>query len=342
MLVPLFPGRGDNHSPCNFQQRPYHHGIQHSLQASRLTEVLNCSSLPSSALRSIDHCPAYRCDYSPHLSSPAMMPNTFPANISPKRKRMTSEPDSYIPSTLSPSPSVVSVNSLPEVKLREGENLGAHSPRTAVAGRLGELALRGERSSRSELPSSSGAEDAVVTSAPAPCWFGSHSGYDMPRSLPAEGSDTILSGPSESAAKNRPENEIATAFAPPTMEGITSSPRKKRNPQAKPKVRNQRGSPPLADSMDDDPFTWHDSEITGHLLSDPNDDGYGINGVGFKPTAAIAWARSQRRQRQVADWKSREAREARERRRERRDGVETDKMRAIQTGAIQKRVKFDV
>lgn len=255
---------------------------------------------------------------------------------------MTSEPDPYTPSASSPSPSVVSVNNLPEVKLREEEDLGDHSPRTAVAGRLGELALREERSSRSELPSSSGAEDAVVTSAPAPCWFGTHSGYNMPGSLPLGGSDTILSGPSESAAKTQPENGIATAFAHPTMEEITSSPRKKRNPQAKPKVCNQRGSPPIADSTDDDPFTWHDSEITGHLLSDPNDDGYGINGVGFKPTAAIAWARSQRRQRQVADWKSREAREAREKRRERRDGVEAHKMRTIQTGAIQKRVKFDV
>jgi hypothetical protein len=102
-------------------------------------------------------------------------------------------------------------------------------------------------------------------------------------------------------------------------------------------------SPPLADTPSEDPLVWHDSEITGHNPSDPSDDGYGINGIGFKPTASIAWARSQKRQKQVAEWKNREAREARERRRERRrDGVELDKIHSIHDGAIQKRVKFDV
>jgi hypothetical protein len=51
---------------------------------------------------------------------------------------------------------------------------------------------------------------------------------------------------------------------------------------------------------------------------DPLDDGYGVNGVGFRPTAAVAYARTQRRKQQLADWKSREAREARQRRSERR------------------------
>jgi hypothetical protein len=34
--------------------------------------------------------------------------------------------------------------------------------------------------------------------------------------------------------------------------------------------------------------------------------GYGINGIGFKPTASIAWERSQKRQKQVAEWKNRD------------------------------------
>jgi hypothetical protein len=73
-------------------------------------------------------------------------------------------------------------------------------------------------------------------------------------------------------------------------------------------------------------LAWSDSEITGHNPTDPDDDGYGINGIGFKPTAAIAWARSQKRKKQVAEWKSREAREARERRRERRVANNMDQL----------------
>jgi hypothetical protein len=61
-------------------------------------------------------------------------------------------------------------------------------------------------------------------------------------------------------------------------------------------------------------LTWQDSEITGHLVTDPDDDGYGINGIGFKPTPAMQQSRTQRRRAQVSAWRSREAREERERR----------------------------
>jgi hypothetical protein len=58
---------------------------------------------------------------------------------------------------------------------------------------------------------------------------------------------------------------------------------------------------------------WQPAEITGHLLlDDPDDDGEGINGIGFKPTAAMARARADKRRRQLAEWKTREDREARE------------------------------
>lgn len=81
-----------------------------------------------------------------------------------------------------------------------------------------------------------------------------------------------------------------------------SGPRKARSP-----------SPPPPESL-----TWHDSEITGHQPDDPHDDGYGINGIGFRPTPAIAYARSQKRAQQILEWKNREAREARQKRSERR------------------------
>ena len=79
-----------------------------------------------------------------------------------------------------------------------------------------------------------------------------------------------------------------------------------------------RRSPTLDGNPEDNPMTWHESEITGHDPNDPNDDGYGVNGIGYKPTAAQAWARSQRRKQQLAEYKSREAKEARQRRSERR------------------------
>lgn len=84
-------------------------------------------------------------------------------------------------------------------------------------------------------------------------------------------------------------------------------------------------------------MTWQDSEITGHLALDPDDDGYGVNGIGFRPTPAIAYARSQRRRQQVLEWKNRESREARSRRAEERrrgmkigsGGAESEKERAV-------------
>lgn len=73
-------------------------------------------------------------------------------------------------------------------------------------------------------------------------------------------------------------------------------------------------SPTLSPTPAD--LTWQEDEITGHLISpeDPDDDGTGINGIGFRPTPAIAYARSMRRKQQVLDWRAREAREARQKR----------------------------
>jgi len=68
-------------------------------------------------------------------------------------------------------------------------------------------------------------------------------------------------------------------------------------------------------------LTWQDEEITGHEIdTSADDDGEGINGIGFKPTAAMAEARSARRKEQVNQWRAREARDARQRRIEKRKG----------------------
>jgi hypothetical protein len=76
-------------------------------------------------------------------------------------------------------------------------------------------------------------------------------------------------------------------------------------------------------SIDQASLKWQDPELTGHDIdaTTPDDDGEGINGIGFKPTAAIAYARSQKRKKQVSEWRAREAREERQRRFERRRGT---------------------
>ncbi|EFY91960.1 hypothetical protein J3458_018918 [Metarhizium acridum] len=69
-------------------------------------------------------------------------------------------------------------------------------------------------------------------------------------------------------------------------------------------------------------LTWHDDEITVYDPNDKDDDGTGINGVGFKPTPAIAEARAIRRRHQMAEYRKREESEARARRSQRRRGEE--------------------
>ncbi|OJD35926.1 uncharacterized protein BKCO1_1400099 [Diplodia corticola] len=72
-------------------------------------------------------------------------------------------------------------------------------------------------------------------------------------------------------------------------------------------------------SSDQAALTWQDSEITGHEIDrECDDDGYGINGLGFRPTHAVAQHRALKRRQQLLEWRAREAREARQKRSERR------------------------
>lgn len=88
----------------------------------------------------------------------------------------------------------------------------------------------------------------------------------------------------------------------------------------------ERSLSPLPQREDLDPdeaaLTWQEDEITGYEIDSAlGDDGEGINGIGFRPTAAVAYARKQKRKQQVNEWKTREAREARQKRFERRRGA---------------------
>jgi len=66
-------------------------------------------------------------------------------------------------------------------------------------------------------------------------------------------------------------------------------------------------------------LTWHDDEITMYDPNDEDDDGTGINGIGFKPTPAIAYARAMKRKQQLAEYKKRQESEARAKRSQRRN-----------------------
>ncbi|KAJ5266805.1 hypothetical protein N7478_009613 [Penicillium angulare] len=265
-----------------------------------------------------------------------------PPSLSPKRKREPSESDYYSPSA---SPvSTVSFASLQEVRFRE-EEVGRHSPRAAVAGRFGELAIRGERRTSLGLPNEHVTTRGPTTPPPQVLsisedfeagpgiWLGDNNSRQQTLDQQSQSDVT-----SHYAMNDNPDTPVASP-----SNGESAIAWKQLHPVSPSKHRKQRLSPPLGESSKEDPFTWHDDEITGHDPSDPTDDGYGINGVGFKPTAAMAWARSQKRQKQVAEWKTREAREAREKRRERRNERDAlNRLHAIQQGSIQKRVKFDV
>ncbi|KIH93910.1 hypothetical protein SPBR_06000 [Sporothrix brasiliensis 5110] len=61
-------------------------------------------------------------------------------------------------------------------------------------------------------------------------------------------------------------------------------------------------------------LTWQDDEITVYDPNDADDDGTGVNGIGFKPTPAMAHARALKRRQQLAAYRRREEREARARR----------------------------
>ena len=91
-------------------------------------------------------------------------------------------------------------------------------------------------------------------------------------------------------------------------------------------------------SNTDTSLTWQESEITGHEIdAAADDDGEGINGVGFVPTAAMANQRSERRRRQILEWRARESKEARQRRYDKRKAPQRDSAIAFDEGGSLKR-----
>ena len=249
------------------------------------------------------------------MTTPQESPLCF---ASPKRKR---DSDDSLRSSPSFSPTISRVNTNPEEfpfpNTDDGGDIANNgSPRSAVATRLHSLDLQepvirqldflnnGGRARKRFAQMGNGEQvaDAAHTDG-----------------APSERCDDIVAGVSATEADfSLSSMDEDTAGENSRLKGDKGLSTIKDKPQAR------RHSPPFDGDPRENPLTWHDSEITGHDPSDPNDDGYGINGIGFKPTPAIAWARSQRRKQQVAEYKSRESKEARQRRSQRRkaDGQE--------------------
>ena len=265
--------------------------------------------------------------------SPATMMAFPPPTKSPKRKRDATDSQYDRPSISSSPPP--SIPKLQENFILDDEDLGRNSPRTAVAGYFGDLDIY-EGSARPERPLR-----VIVQDGKMPTHTQMGGGSDICASTSSDMDvDSLANGCS---APDSHEGETAL-HSPVHKKGKTStssesSPRAKNSSALRKAPRPRVKSPPLGSDSEENPLTWNNSEITGHLATDPNDDGYGINGIGFKPTAAIAWARSERRKKQVAEWKNREAREARQSRRERRDGVVEESN--PDPNPSHKKVKFD-
>ncbi|KAI5276999.1 hypothetical protein E4T47_00047 [Aureobasidium subglaciale] len=89
---------------------------------------------------------------------------------------------------------------------------------------------------------------------------------------------------------------------------------------------------------EDDSMTWQEDEITGHHIDETaDDDGEGINGIGFIPTPAMVTKRSEGRRRQILEWRARESREARQRRYDKRKSNQRDSAISFDEGASYKR-----
>ncbi|OCL01678.1 hypothetical protein AOQ84DRAFT_230571 [Glonium stellatum] len=252
---------------------------------------------------------------------------------SPKRKRDASDPAStatvmppFAPrlNTSSPAPAPAS---------------GESSPRSIVADQLRHLEIKGPMpildfgagGATPEVRKRAKRSDSIHNR-PGAALEGFH---DIPirasQSAAAQDGKTAMGGVhSYSNVPEIPETPqgsfssttttLAAAAGGPSSSPIRSShssPSSHTMPKPRPHAcsRRKSPSPPLT------ALTWQDSEITGHLVDpsqDPDDDGTGINGIGFKPTPALAYARAQRRRQQVMEWRAREAKDARQKRSERR------------------------
>lgn len=263
----------------------------------------------------------------PKILASALPESMFP----PKRKRDSSDLSEL---ALAPSPTRLRTSNLPTRSIVPTDDTnGDRSPRTTVAGQFQNLNLTTYGFDFDKTMERSFSSSATIPD--------------------SQGSDNSSSQGSFHSVNIEPKAVDSSIGINPTLNSISASTdlplEIPETPRLKPTTCLTSIPSPLPRSKSPPPLNlwWADTEITGHNPTDPADDGYGINGVGFLPTPAIANARAERRKRQVAEWKSREAREARQRRseaRKRRDyELVNEGRRATETGmdgGQQRRVRF--
>lgn len=261
------------------------------------------------------------------------MPPTQLAYPSPKRKREQPPPAPLLNTALRPASTPPRGSPAP--------SSGADSPRNAVADQLRGMTLI----ATSAIPMSPlTPTDDVIRKKPkldemridSGLSLDKYGGRDVPGAVKGgEEPDTVAVLHKLDPTREIPETpqsqpRILTdiAFAQPTTFVSSPGPESlqplvQANQAFRSKIRSSSQPQPVkrSPSPSVSPLTWHDSEITGHLAdpsTDPDDDGTGLNGIGFRPTPAIAYARSQKRRQQLNEWKARETREARAKRHDRR------------------------
>ncbi|KAI4143747.1 MAG: hypothetical protein L6R39_004465 [Caloplaca ligustica] len=266
------------------------------------------------------------------LQRPMLLTSTLPESslASPKRKRDT---DDSADLALAPSPTRLRTTDLPaRAALPDYKINGSLSPRTTVARHLQNLNLTGYGFDFEKIMEKS-IISCTIADSQSPDFSSSQESIGSSVSLPINPSTSNTTLPMLDCTSKPKDLPLEIPETPRLQPTTTLSPVPSPIPRSK--------SPPPQN------LWWADTEITGHDPTDPADDGYGINGVGFLPTPAMASARAERRKRQVTEWKNREAKEARQRRseaRRRRDFEMNDESRRVSEGGLgggqQRRVRF--
>ncbi|KFY44219.1 hypothetical protein V495_03579 [Pseudogymnoascus sp. VKM F-4514 (FW-929)] len=253
----------------------------------------------------------------------------YPAAQSPKRKRdeKPHSPQSRVTSRR--------LDTLPEKQmLSAGDDIDSEvqTPRSKVAHSFGGLEIEGTGGvSRLDLLGTYGTPKPNNDDPKKQAKSVQNGVKEIPETPQA--SSNIFSGPAGAikfdgkGPLDIQENRVifhgtSSTYTPTTLSTtLPSRPSQKQpvsppSPDPRPRQFSPAPSPPVTPesslSQESASLHWEESEITGHDPSDPEDDGEGINGVGFKPTAAIARARAERRRKQLADYKSREDKDARD------------------------------
>ncbi|KAK0712664.1 hypothetical protein B0T26DRAFT_343172 [Lasiosphaeria miniovina] len=220
---------------------------------------------------------------------------------------------------------------LPEFEVPEGEGLQTQAPAADGPANGSRTPPKGEpqqQQQQGQNPNAAGKKPGQRERSPKSVKFALDTAV-------VEQSETIANtSPPSGTAANSAANSSSSASALSFPHGGGKSQTPPRNKRAgtppAPMFSPQSSSSPSPPSSEGDApvitdplrasLTWHDDEITIYDPDDSDDDGTGINGIGFKPTPAIAHARILKRRQQLAEYRKREEREARAKRSQRRRG----------------------